>query len=125
MHQKPQNKSNQPKPIEISSELKERLERKRRASDVNIGYEVTEEQVQIAEFGQYYGWGGVMAILNNEIDTSTFQWLLQAARKNKARQLYENMNGTYLATLAVKTDTPEKYFEKFTKQYKDNMKADL
>ena len=125
MHQKPQNKSNQPKPIEISSELKERLERKRRASDLNIGFEVTEEQLQIAEFGKHYGWDGVMAVLNNEIDTPTFQWLLAAARREHIRELYEQANITFYANLAVKTDTPTKYFEKFTKQYKDNMKADL
>lgn len=122
---KPLKKPTNPKLIEITPELKAKLERKKAAARINIGYEITQEHLDIAEFGEYYGWPGVKAVLDNDIDTSTYTWLLEASRRNRVRRQYEDANVTYLASLAVKTDKPEKFFEKFMKQYKANMKADL
>lgn len=61
---------------------------------------VAPEELFIAEFGYYYGWGGVDAILNNKIDMETASGLLRGAQKVWYSKMIDHTNSTYIATVA-------------------------
>ncbi len=87
-----------PKYLEISPQDLEKVNKSRSQAE---GLKVDAEQLFIAEFGKHYGWSGVMAILNNEIDSETATWLLQGARKVDAHTDFRNAKSTLLGVGAA------------------------
>lgn len=105
----------QPKYVELSPEEQKRVARTRRK---NTDVEIEPEWMFIAEFGYFYGWGGVQAILNNEIPTDVSVTLLEAARRVFYKQNYHQANGTFAATVAAfRTKKPAEAFTAAMKGY--------
>lgn len=79
-----------------------------RAKAVHEGNRIEPEEMLVAEFGYYYGWEGVEAILTNRISTSTMMKLLKGARKVWYSKLIDSSIATYTATGAVNSKNPKK-----------------
>lgn len=99
--------------------LKRREEKE--ASKINID----QEQLIIAEFGVFYGWGGVMAILNNDIDSETVSWLITAARKIRHSINYDNAQSAFIGAISAQTKKPSDTFNKATLELRKHMRADV
>lgn len=83
---------------------------------------ITPEAMKIAEFGYYYGFEGVRAILSNEITLSQVNTLLLAARKVWASQLLDNMNGQFIANASSRAKKPYNTYEKAIKPIRERAK---
>lgn len=84
---------------------------------------ITAENLIVAEMGILYGWEAVKAILNDEIDTKTMLWLLEAGRIIKAKEQYNDTTAVFTAVVSANQKKPSEAFEKNTeallKQFKD------
>jgi hypothetical protein len=79
----------------------------------------------IAEFGKHYGWGGVRAILDNEIDTDTATWLILAARKIDSRYAFSDARASLIGASSAQSKKPSQVFKKATADLVRDMKADI
>jgi hypothetical protein len=111
-----------PKYLEVTTAELERIKRNRSKSE---GLKVDAEQLFIAEFGKHFGWGGVQAILNNEIDPDTASYLIQGARKVDARYSYDNAHSALIGSVAAQSKKPSQVFKKATGDLLKSMKADI
>ena len=55
---------------------------------------LTQENMMVCELGMLYGFEAVLAVLNDEIDTNTMNYLLLGGRKLRARENYDNTVAT-------------------------------
>lgn len=94
----------------------------RKAQDEKL--KVDAEWLALAEFGNYYGWGGVQAILNNDIDGDTMVMLLQGARKIEARRFYDSAKASFIGGVSANSKKPTQTFTKATKGTEKAMRAD-
>ena len=108
--------------LELSAEDLVKVNQSRAQND---SLKIDSEQLFIAEFGKHYGWGGVNAILNNEIDAQTASWLLIGARKIDSRTFCNDAQVVLIGTGAAKSKRPSQVFKKATAEHARNMKADL
>jgi hypothetical protein len=108
--------------LELSEEDLAKVSKRRQETE---SVAIDSEQLFVAEFGKHYGWAGVMAILNNEIDPQTAVWLLQAARKVDARYMYESAQATFIGAGAAQSKKPSQTFKKATKDIVKVSGADL
>lgn len=83
---------------------------------------VDPEWQAIAEFGYFYGWGGVQAILNNEITGEEMMALLLAARKFHSKDIANGATAHFLAIAAGNSKKPGAEFKKLIKPYEDAAK---
>lgn len=95
--------------LELKPEHKDFLRKRESKSSLD------ENQLFIVEFGRYYGWGGVKAILADEITLKTAQWLLDGARRMENKDIYNLSLGSYIGTGAINSKNPSQQFQKFTK----------
>ncbi len=87
----------QPKRLELTAEELAKVQRSRQSREP---LNVAPEELFIAEFGYYYGWGGVQAILNNDIDMATASGLLRGAQKVWYNKVVEQSYATYTSNVA-------------------------
>lgn len=82
---------------ELTPEERERFDkwRSKQHTRHNVGYDA------LAEFASYYGWGGVSAVLTDEIDAGTFVGLLKAGRKRQRNRDADRLIDMYNAVGAV------------------------
>lgn len=89
------------------------------------GVKVDSEWLFIAEFGYYYGWEGVQAILKNEISFAEANMLLQGAIKVWYGKLVQMGRVTYTANAASQSKNGHLKLEKGLKEFSTKMKADI
>lgn len=97
----------------------------RRLEKESSKLKIDNEQLLVAEFGKYYGWGGVSAILNNEIDFDTMAWLLEAGRRIASEYNYNLSYASFIGSISSKSKNPSSTFEQLTKNMTLKAKADL
>lgn len=91
------------------------------------GVSVSPEIYLTAEFGYYFGWAGVMAILNNEITLDKAFVLLEGARKVWYNKLIEQASATrtsFNSAMAGSKSKSNKAFEEGMRPYKEGAKID-
>lgn len=97
-------------------ELDKVAERKQKAEATKI----TPEWRLLAEFGYYYGYEGIKAVRENEIEIEAFNDLLAGARKVWAGKVLDLSTSIYTAVAATKSKKPNNVFnsglERFIKE---------
>lgn len=112
---------NQYKRLEIRPEHQEWLEKRREQAQQEI--KVEPEQFFIAKFGKHFGWPGVMAILNNEIDGQTAAYLMAGADKVDLQAQYKQAESMYIGSGSTKSKQPAVTFKKMTANLKKVMEV--
>lgn len=113
----------QPKRLEISPEDMEKVIRARERNESKV--KVNEEWLFISEFGTYYGWEGVLAIMNNEISLEVAEMLLLGARKVWDGKVYDHATASFIGSVASQQKKPSTLFKKMTKDLIKRTKADV
>lgn len=85
--------------------------------------DIPNENLIIARFGRYFGYSGVEAILNNEIDSDTMFWLLESGERLEEIDRYENAKMTFYANIASKAKDPVKAFKSLMKDQTNKLKG--
>lgn len=120
MPKKPvQPQPDQPRLLELSPEDLAKVASARGSREKQ---EVDPEWLLIAEFGHFYGWGGVQAILQNEITGEEMIQLLSASRKLKAKDMSNAATANFIANISADSKTPGQNFKKLIKPYEDAAK---
>lgn len=105
--------------LELTEEQLEKIAERKRRDEAS---KVTPEWRLVSEFGTYYGWNGVEAVMNNDIDIYTFNDLLNGARKIWAGKMIELSTIIYTSVGATKSKKPKTVLKKglteFTKEAK-------
>ena len=103
----------------FTEEDKKRAEARKVTDAENTG--LTEENMMICELGMLYGFEAVLAVLNDEIDTNTMNWLLIGGRKLRARENYDNTVATARG-VASAMSKDKKALNSATEDYRKEMK---
>jgi hypothetical protein len=98
--------------LDLSPEELEKVQRARAKMEDRKATPVDAEWKLIAEFGTYYGWAGVEAILNNEISIDVFTQLLKGGREVWNDQLHDRSKAHFRATAAATSADKVKVFNK-------------
>lgn len=98
-----------PKSLELTEQQLERIAQRKKRDETS---KVTPEWRLVSEFGTYYGWSGVEAVMNNDIDIYTFNDLLTGARKIWAGKLVELSTVIYTSVGATKSKKPKTVLSK-------------
>lgn len=85
---------------------------------------IDDQHMLIAEYGMYFGYPGMKAILDDEIQLDQVIWQILAARKIRSGIMYDISGAVLAATASVNTDNPSKTYKELTKQMFNNSKAD-
>lgn len=109
------------KKLVLSPEDLEKIRKRREREDA---IKVDDNWMFIGEFGYYYGWEGVLAILDNQIDFDTAQLLLQASRKVWAGKVYDMGRANFIGAAAARTKKPVDTFNKNTKDLLKDSRPD-
>lgn len=91
----------------------EELEKVRRAKSKGL----SPEWAYISEFGQYYGFEGILAILENKITIRQSNELLKGGRAVVARQVVDSATANFVGTAAANSKRPKSVFKKGLKEY--------
>lgn len=83
--------------LELTEEQLEKIAQ-RKSRDESA--KVSPEWRLVSEFGTYYGWSGIEAVMNNDIDIYTFNNLLSGARKMWAGKMIELSTVIYTSVSA-------------------------
>lgn len=83
--------------------------------------EIDREWYFVAAFGKHFGWGGIRAILDNEIDLDTANVLMSAASKIDMGHMYDDARSSFIAFGAVNSKKPSKNFNSLTKDIRKQM----
>ena len=103
----------------------EELEKVSKAKARHKGAEVDSNWLFVAEFGYYYGWQGVQAILNNEITMDQANVLMQGAIKVWYGKLVQQAETTHIAMVASRSKKGKEILKKGLENFRKNMKADV
>ena len=104
----------QPKKLELTpSQLAKVNQRKadEEASKVPIEWRL------VSEFGDYYGWASIRAVMDNEIDIDQFNLLLKAGRKRYASKMVDLNMIIFTGVAATKSKKPQTYVNKALKHF--------
>lgn len=112
-------------PLKFLELTPEDLEKVNRSRAKRESTQIDEEQLFIAEFGKHFGWGGVAAILNNEIDSQTAVWLTLAARKIDKRGIFNQAQAVFAGVASSKAKKPSAAFKKVAAKILSEAKADV
>ena len=112
---------NNPNYLKISPEELSRMERIRDAHEKSN--QVDEEWCFVASFGKHFGWGGVQAILNNEIDLETANSLMLGAQKVEYTKMYNLAQANFIGTGSVNSKNPGSTFSKLTRDIRKMAKV--
>lgn len=118
----PGTQQSKPKYLELKPEDAEKIRRSRERSEKLL--KVDDEMILVAEFGMYYGYAAVQAVLNDEIDIHQMLWLVEAARKVDARDQYNLAVAVFTAVGSTNSKDPSKTFASSTKALLKRMRAD-
>lgn len=113
---------NQDKPnqLQLTDEQLARIERSKARRE---GAKISPEWGFVARFGKFYGWQGVMAILNNEIDLETAIMLMRGADSVRASEVIDFANASYIAGIASRSKKGSSIMKKGLKNYIQDAKA--
>ena len=100
------------KPLSFTPEEVARL--KARTIDAEEKSNLTPENLMVAEFGILYGYEGVRAVLNDEIGMSTMLWLLEAGRRVKSIDRYNDTQARFIASVSAQSKDPVKTIKSLT-----------
>ena len=78
---------------------------------------VDPEWMIISEFGYYFGYPGVKAILSNEITTAEMMQLILGSRKLYNIMILDHANAARAAEASLKTKNPNKTYKEMLKEY--------
>lgn len=106
--------------LELRPEHSDFIEKRQQKESSKVTLD--ENQMFIAEFGFYYGWGGVQAILSDSIELSTAVWLLEAARRLENKYIYNIALGNYIGSGSVNSANPPETFKKLTDSLREELK---
>lgn len=76
----------------------------------------------IAEFGYYYGWGGIDAILANRITLSEAHVLLEGAKKAWSGQIVDHIQANQAGNASTKGKKGIKIYSKILKAFQKRMR---
>lgn len=102
----------------FTEEDKKRAEARKVTDAENTG--LTEENMVVCELGMLYGFEAVLAVLNDEIDTNTMNYLLLGGRKLRARENYDNTVATARG-VASAMSKDKKALNSATEEYRKEM----
>lgn len=114
-----QNQKPNPNYLELTEEQLEKVARRKAQEEAS---KVSPEWRLLAEFGYYFGWEGIQAVRNNEIDLETFNNLLGGARKAWASQVVDLATMTYTSVGATNVKKPLEFMRKGLKQFYNEIK---
>jgi hypothetical protein len=106
------------KPEDLAKVARNRLKREN-------ALKIDPEQLFIAEFGKHYGWAGVQALLNDEVDMQTAIWLLEGARRIDHRTTFVMAKASFIGAGAARSKKPVDTFKKSTKDIVKAMESDI
>lgn len=109
------------KKLVLSAEDLAKIRKRREREDA---VKVDDNWMFIGEFGYYYGFEGVRAVINNEIDFDTAQLLLQASRKVWAGKVYDLGRVGFIGSTAANAKKPTDVFNKNTKDLLKDSRPD-
>lgn len=113
----------QPKRLELTPQELERVLRRKRQSEP---IKVSPEELMVAEFGYYFGWEAMVAILNNEISLEDAGVLLAGARKVWSAKVVDLASVIYTASAASQSGKKAKsVMNKGLKEFIKQAKADM
>lgn len=98
---------------------------KRRAEQEAREIKIDHEQLYLAEFGRLYGYEAIKSALNNEIDSETMAYLVEAGRKIKYQEMYNFAQAILIGTASAMSKKPSTTFESSLSNLKRMMRADV
>lgn len=99
-----------PKYLELTPEDLKKVQVSKRRRD-SAAVEVDQEWYFVAAFGKHFGWGGVQAIMNNEIDLETANVLMAGAIKVDHKRMYDSARASFMAFGAANSKKPSATFD--------------
>lgn len=110
----------QPKELELTQAEWEKI---RQARDKHESkHNVDKYWFFIAQFGYYYGWGGIDAILTNKITMEEAQVLLEGANKVWASQVVNHIQAAQAGNASTKGKKGAKVFRRIIKVFQKEMR---
>jgi hypothetical protein len=94
---------------------KEELEKVQRLKERHQVASIDPEWYFIGQFGMYYGFEGVMAILDNKISMEVANKLMLVAQKIDYKRQYNDMQAVFVGSGSVSSKKPAQTFKKLTK----------
>lgn len=95
----------------------EDLKRVQQARERAESVKVDDEWKMVAEFGYYFGYTGISAILNDDIDLEVAQKLLAGARKVHFSHVVDASIATQVAVASTKSKHPSSVMQKGLKNF--------
>lgn len=86
---------------------------------------IDEFQMMIAEYGMYFGYEGMKAVLDDKMSMEQMTWQLVAARKVRSGFMYDISRSVLSAVGAVQTKNPSSTFKSMNNDLLKNSKADV
>lgn len=109
----------QPRVLQLSDEEMARI---KQAKAKHEKTKVTPEWQFIAEFGYFFGWEGVAAIMANQIDFDQAQQLIQGARKVWYTKVIDQAVATQAAVASAQSKKPAQVMKKGLKPFMDEVR---
>ena len=109
--------------LEISEEDLAKVKRFRQRLEPRV--KVNDTWLFLAEFGYYFGWGGVQAVRNNEISIDEAEMLVRGARKVWSGKVYDFATASFIASASVNSKNPSNAFTSATNSFIKNSKVDV
>lgn len=112
----------QPKTLELTPQQLAKIAQtkaKREGSNLSIEH----EDLFVAEFGYYFGWQGVEAILNNQVSYADARTLIIGARKVWADKVIDSAIFTAIGNAMSRSKDPNATLKKGLKSYYEGIKV--
>lgn len=87
-------------------------------------FKVDDYWLLIAEFNRVYGWEGYKAFRNDELTLTEMMTLIEAERKLRYREMFENAQTAFIASGSAQSRKPAQTFNNLTKNIAKKTKAD-
>lgn len=111
------------KKLELTEEELARVARRKQQDEKT---KVSPEELFISEFGLYFGWQGVKALMDNEIDMHSATTLVAGVRKVKARDMTDLAMAVFTASAAAQSGKKaQSVLSKGLREFIKQSKADL
>lgn len=111
------------KRLELTPEELERVLKRKRQDEKT---RVSPEELFIAEFGYYYGWDAMLAILSNDISMQDANVLINGARKVWNRQMIDMASIMFTSGTAARSGKKStQVMNKGLKEFYKRAKVDL
>lgn len=108
--------------LEISQADLAKIEKRKAKEDKA---KISQSWLFLAEFGYYFGWGGVQAIRNDKSFTmEEAEMLIKGARKVWSSKVYDYASASFIGAASANAKKPSQVFKKATADLVKNAKAD-